>query len=60
MTVTQSIRHGQDQVRQTFNTDEGRGSQLPPLAEELLAIDGHSGRESIAFRVVSPDRMLKL
>ena len=33
---------------------------VPLLAEELLAIDGHWGKESIAFRVVSPERMLKL
>lgn len=60
MAVTPHTGPGQDQARQTLNTDGGRGSQLPPLAKELLAIDGHWGRESIASRVVSPDRMLKL
>lgn len=32
----------------------GRGSQLPPLTEELLAIDGHWGRESIFLQSCDP------
>lgn len=55
LAVLAYTRLTQDQASQSSITDGGRSHEAPPLAEELLAVDGRWGKELFFFRDVAHD-----
>lgn len=48
----------QNQASQNPSMVAGEANEVPPLQEELLAIDVFWGTESVFFRDVAPEKLL--